>query len=585
MILSGQENEHTWSSMDEELLAMTKWFQSPESEHQEAARLLEQSMDESGQYTALLQGISRCITSERSRLSGTALELVQAIASATKEQGTRIMDLFLPQLFKLSQRANKVFVQRSHACLNFIWKLYPSGTCARWIHTHHLKELLSHANKNVRVASAQCILRTLEASRADAGLISQWSETILESLRLALHDPAPEVRSQAMQAFPIFQDLFQDQAHEFMRLSSPHTQKILKFKENRISPSPLPIKLVYIPDPIVPEPEVIDTASIPVADPVVHQIVSPVSDTEAATAENTPASNPQRISIPGPVKIPPPPQRLGTAVRMTPVTVNVAPQPARAPLRNQAVSTEVVAKSNYSIRDKNWAHRVQAISSGGLHSVDDCLEILADHHPRVLEAAYSCLKSLFPLFMTASPNKQAQLVVILITSKKQELLDALLKSISGVSHISCASVLSLACSMVEPHHPSRRLLISMVHSQMLSMPLDAFRSRSSSLEESTDSISVQAALSCCSLEGDKASDTLAFKTILAKLPWTDRHHAADKNIQAQFKEILGHLYHMNSHLFAKSVPSGSHQAVRGLLGLDSQSFGLECKQNKRASVA
>ncbi|KAI0691772.1 clasp N-terminal domain-containing protein [Cytidiella melzeri] len=109
--LSLQESEDTWGT----IAAALETFK----------RVVERSSSEVPQdiVTALrsqARAINNSITSERSRLSGTAVDLLAASATELTSYFDPLLPLFVPTLLALSSRPNKVFVSRARACLNTI---------------------------------------------------------------------------------------------------------------------------------------------------------------------------------------------------------------------------------------------------------------------------------------------------------------------------------------------------------------------------------------------------------------------------------------------------------------------------------
>ena len=69
---------------------------------------------------SLSQSINAALTSERTRLSGTAIDLLSLCATELAEHFVPLVPLFVPTLLSLCARTNKVFLSRGRACLNTI---------------------------------------------------------------------------------------------------------------------------------------------------------------------------------------------------------------------------------------------------------------------------------------------------------------------------------------------------------------------------------------------------------------------------------------------------------------------------------
>lgn len=64
--------------------------------------------------------IHGAVTSERSRLSGAAIDLISLSATELADSFDPLLPLFIPTLLSLCMRPNKVFLSRGRACLNII---------------------------------------------------------------------------------------------------------------------------------------------------------------------------------------------------------------------------------------------------------------------------------------------------------------------------------------------------------------------------------------------------------------------------------------------------------------------------------
>jgi hypothetical protein len=649
-----EETEHTWSSMDDEMRKMLEWFQDieePENlkERHDAIHLLV-----SGSMDGILHAISRCIASERSRLSGTALELVQSVVVSVSKSSTngtfperlKLVDSFLPSIFKLTQRANKVFVNRSFACLENIMTNYPVQTSIKWIHTQKFTEMMRHANKNVRMAVIQCLLNILDLVYKNVGTsgeetretVEQYIDDILECLNIGVHDATPDVRSKSIQSFQIFEKIFQEEANQFLQKSSPRMQKILKFNAasgNKIMPinaersqSRESIRKLIAEKQKVQNLEPFSAHFGDNEDQNMNSIKEDIYYLDIKSPSPPPfaeVETPHKPVIAAPAKVlPPPPQRLGNAIRVVQPSSNggILSRPVQ-PVLNRAtplVQTpqrtiekkdtlqkpdgNVESKTHNhvasSIKDPNWSKRAQAIANNGLHTIDDFLEAISDHHPRVVDATLDKMPHAFNMLLLATPNKQAQLVLELLSHKRQNILEAFLEEFQKMySSLSCASMLSLACGLTEPHQSYRKTLVSLIHqilTKQKDLPcnseIDGSKSNTDQLSAASASVdsldTTEDAVSVCSrmsegsissihtistLESTTASksnatlQSNAFKIILAKLPWVDRHHATDKNLLSLFKEIILWLYNNDARLFLKCLPVGSQQAARDIIGI------------------
>lgn len=102
------ETEETWESIATAILQFQTILQ-------------EEATTQPGYFTDTLRkhalSINKCIKSERSRLSGAAMDMLSTAATELGRSFEVLLSLFLPTLLTLCGRPNKVFVTRARACL------------------------------------------------------------------------------------------------------------------------------------------------------------------------------------------------------------------------------------------------------------------------------------------------------------------------------------------------------------------------------------------------------------------------------------------------------------------------------------
>jgi hypothetical protein len=102
------ESEETW----DKIAAAIKTLQT----------ILEQEVASAPEYLcsilrSLASPLTKSISSERSRLSGAAMDLIRSAATELGRAFDSLLTIFLPILLTLCGRPNKVFVGRARACL------------------------------------------------------------------------------------------------------------------------------------------------------------------------------------------------------------------------------------------------------------------------------------------------------------------------------------------------------------------------------------------------------------------------------------------------------------------------------------
>lgn len=567
-----EEGEHTWSDMDEELSNISQWFNNQSIDLSQKKNAFQLFMHQSHNSSSLAFSISRCISSDRSKLSGTAIELLQVLSRFSSMSMidndiiSEMFDIFMANLIKLTQRTNKVFVQRSIACMESILSQQSLNITIKWIPIH-FQGMLSHANKTVRGASMQCIFHLLNNSRNELSTIMQpYLDILLDCINSGLHDAAPDVRSKATQAFESLKKLFQERANEFLRMASPHIQKVLRFSSNNKPDAESQIKPKSIFNRInIKHKESNDQVNSEILERTENlSLVDsdiPLQDISTIVEFSPQSQSPSPIPIhqskdidadefisktgimhlsgSGPAKVVQPPQRLGTAMRIalpgnqshnlpppkqvfqTKYFEESSKERSSQSTKNDKNMNHNIHKTLFPSNDPNWMNRVSAVDR--IYNTDDFLTALSDHHPRVIEATLSKLPESFELFDNAQIPQQAKLVCRLFSLKK-ELCEPLIHEFSKrFNYMDCAAILITAFSMIQ-NHSHRRILFKMVHDEI-------------SKEE---------------IKKKKAGN--AFKIIMSKLPWNDRFYLNEKP-SSLLKNVLVRLYNYDSDAFIKYLPN------------------------------
>ncbi|TRM59412.1 clasp N terminal-domain-containing protein [Schizophyllum amplum] len=177
--------------------------------------------------TSSVRSLSRPITSamvsERTRLSGTAVDFVGSIATSLERNFESLAPVFIPSLLLLCSRANKVFVNRAKACLSII------------IEMTQLASLLPYFVQAVKDKSA-----TLRLAAAEAGLacLNSCNPQDLEKesrirdmesmIRSTAKDASADVRKVGKKLFQAFQALMPDRVPAFAAPLSPTMRKYLE---------------------------------------------------------------------------------------------------------------------------------------------------------------------------------------------------------------------------------------------------------------------------------------------------------------------------------------------------------------------
>jgi hypothetical protein len=155
--------------------------------------------------------------------------------SALKSDAESLADVFLPSLFKLCNRPNRVVLGRAEACLMQLFSFVASRKGFL-----RILEALAHVNKPVRVAASKCVLVVLSACILSGSVLDTNSacaaasvptdshchapsaslnseigvDLLMAALSRGLEDPALEVRDIHRTAFLQFKEKFPAEAEQ-----------------------------------------------------------------------------------------------------------------------------------------------------------------------------------------------------------------------------------------------------------------------------------------------------------------------------------------------------------------------------------
>ncbi|CAJ0627903.1 2659_t:CDS:2 [Entrophospora sp. SA101] len=148
VLFEEKESEHNWEKFDNALSQLIE-ITSKGVSHYERSYI--------AGIKSLRYPIQNSVLTTRSKLSSTAIELVEEIAKALGPRFISISEIFVPSILKLFNRTNKVFIKRANKCL---------GTIIRETKSSNLmptfKEAMRSQNKQMRACVAGMVLTMLE---------------------------------------------------------------------------------------------------------------------------------------------------------------------------------------------------------------------------------------------------------------------------------------------------------------------------------------------------------------------------------------------------------------------------------------
>jgi hypothetical protein len=146
--------------------------------------------------------------SDRGRLSGVAIELLQTLAPRLAISFAPLVTLYLEPLVKLLGRPNKVFLKRAEKCLLTI------------IAHCHLPSILPELRRGLSDEAATCRRGcAIGVERA----LREWSKAVIgekgvvvieEAVKKMATDKDPEVRATGKRVWARFRDIWQERIEE-----------------------------------------------------------------------------------------------------------------------------------------------------------------------------------------------------------------------------------------------------------------------------------------------------------------------------------------------------------------------------------
>ncbi|KAI9599261.1 clasp N-terminal domain-containing protein, partial [Syncephalis fuscata] len=143
------------------------------------------------------------INTERTKLSGTAVELVQTLARVLRKDFIQVFDIVIPPVIRLCARTNKVFVKRAISCLD---RSIQFSQLPDFLHP--LAENQKAASKGMRRCTLECLNMVLH--KIPSTDLHNSHVTIVEAmLRAGLVDADADARTEARKAYDAYAKLFE----------------------------------------------------------------------------------------------------------------------------------------------------------------------------------------------------------------------------------------------------------------------------------------------------------------------------------------------------------------------------------------
>jgi hypothetical protein len=175
------------------------------------------------ELTAFIRSFSRplnnAMCSERSRLSGAAIDLQCALASGLGAELEPLLPLFFPTLLTLCTRTNKVFITRARTCI------------LAFIETTQLPAILpylSEASKDksvsLRITAAESVLACLNCFNPPDLEKEARARLVEDVIRVTARDASADVRKVSRKVFEAYKALLPGRVDKYVKHKNSRTR-------------------------------------------------------------------------------------------------------------------------------------------------------------------------------------------------------------------------------------------------------------------------------------------------------------------------------------------------------------------------
>jgi hypothetical protein len=184
------ETEDSWQKIEKSLIKLEAITKSGGYKHDSFTTL----------FKSVAQPVINSLLSERTKLSGTAADLLNSVAPRLGERFESLIHVFAPTLLLICARTNKVALVRAKKCLLLIAK-----HCKLPSLLTHLRDASKDKSQTMRMVSVEVTLMLLEAvdSKEKIGRRVADIETLVKGTAT---DRDPEVRQWCKRVFEVYID-------------------------------------------------------------------------------------------------------------------------------------------------------------------------------------------------------------------------------------------------------------------------------------------------------------------------------------------------------------------------------------------
>ncbi|KAG2355681.1 clasp N terminal-domain-containing protein [Suillus spraguei] len=211
--VSLEETEESWDKIEQGIVQLTQCCNSG-------------GCDFATEMVAGIRSLSRPINhamnSERSRLSGSTIELVNALLAGLGSSFEPLVSLFMPTLLGLCGRTNKVFTSRAKACI-----LAAIENTQLPSILPYLADSLTQKSASLRLVAAEGVLACLNCFNPPDIEKDTRARLIEDVIKLTARDASADVRRVGKLIFEAYKALLPDRVESFITPLTPVIKKYL----------------------------------------------------------------------------------------------------------------------------------------------------------------------------------------------------------------------------------------------------------------------------------------------------------------------------------------------------------------------
>ncbi|KAF8332746.1 uncharacterized protein EI90DRAFT_3122481 [Cantharellus anzutake] len=170
----------------------------------------------------------KAIISDRTRLSGPAVELVSVVGARLGPRFEPLIPLYLPTVLKLCTKPSKIYISRGTSCLKLL-----ATHCRMPAIISQLRLVVVDKSQTLRIAVADALYDFLSTSSRDgAPRPGKWIDDVELMIKTFARDASPEARQFARRACASYIQLWPERMAGFAQPLSPTTRRYLDINDS-----------------------------------------------------------------------------------------------------------------------------------------------------------------------------------------------------------------------------------------------------------------------------------------------------------------------------------------------------------------